>query len=391
MDRARKVAVVVPRFGEGIVGGAETLAAFYAGALTEAGWGVEVLTTTAKSADSWEPALPAGTTETGGVTVRRFDTVPRDWKQFERAARAVRDGDGSLDTERAFIMEMGYSPGLLDYVARRSAEYHRMIFLPYLFASTVLGVPATERAILVPCLHDEPWMRLGLVGRCFGAARAVWYNSLEEQALGVAQWGRSGPVVGMGFAEPVGVDADGAFRRRYGLPARYLLYVGRLESGKGVDTLLGWYRAYRRTLDPGDRALPLVLAGSGRLDGRGETGVLAIGVLSEADKQAAYRGAYLLCQPSVMESLSIVLMEAWLWGTPAVVRAGSPVTTGHVRRSGGGLVVASAGEFAAAVHVLAERVSLRDTLGSRGRQYVRMQYGRDRVIRKLVEEVDRER
>ena len=52
----------------------------------------------------------------------------------------------------------------------------------------------------------------------------------------------------------------------------------------------------------------------------------------------AYAEAVALVNPSELESFSIVLMEAWREGTPALVAAGSDVMREHVERSGGGVV-----------------------------------------------------
>ena len=69
--------------------------------------------------------------------------------------------------------------------------------------------------------------------------------------------------------------------------------------------------------------------------------VVELGYVSEEEKRAVYAGATALVNPSEMESLSIVLMEAWLEGTPAIVASGSEVMSDHVARSGGGMTFGS--------------------------------------------------
>ena len=92
------------------------------------------------------------------------------------------------------------------------------------------------------------------------------------------------------------------------------------------------YRAVRHA------DLTLVLAGDGPVTVPADTsGVRDLGYLDLAAKTAAYAAAAVVCQPSVDESFSIVLMEAWLAGTPVLVHARCPVTTHHVFQSGGGL------------------------------------------------------
>jgi glycosyltransferase involved in cell wall biosynthesis len=95
-----------------------------------------------------------------------------------------------------------------------------------------------------------------------------------------------------------------------------------------------------------------------------------MGFLSEQDKHDAYAAADLFVQPSLLESFSIVLMEAWLQGTPALVHRACSVTADHSLRSGGGLAFDTFGTFAAALDLLLARPTWRRTLGERGRDYV---------------------
>ena len=63
-----------------------------------------------------------------------------------------------------------------------------------------------------------------------------------------------------------------------------------------------------------------------------------MGYFQDADKFAVVRAALALVNPSTLESFSYVVMEAWLVGTPVLVRRHLLVTAGDVIRSGGGLV-----------------------------------------------------
>jgi glycosyltransferase involved in cell wall biosynthesis len=90
-----------------------------------------------------------------------------------------------------------------------------------------------------------------------------------------------------------------------------------------------------------------------------------------------------------MESFSIVLMEAWLEGTPAVVAEGSEVLREHIASSGGGLTFGSYETYRDAVDALLDDAALRRKLGERGREYVRDSYSWLTVKGRLRETLER--
>src|SRR5256884_8483208 len=64
--------------------------------------------------------------------------------------------------------------------------------------------------------------------------------------------------------------------------------------------------------------------------------IVSLGRVSDEDKYALLEAADVLVLPSHLESLGIVLLEAWQVGTPCLVSAKNKVTTGQVARAGGG-------------------------------------------------------
>jgi hypothetical protein len=67
----RRLAVVVQRCHESIVGGSEALAWQYAN-LLKSHYNVEILTSTALDYRTWASELPTGSEIRDGVTIRRF-------------------------------------------------------------------------------------------------------------------------------------------------------------------------------------------------------------------------------------------------------------------------------------------------------------------------------
>jgi glycosyltransferase involved in cell wall biosynthesis len=94
--------------------------------------------------------------------------------------------------------------------------------------------------------------------------------------------------------------------------------------------------------------------------------IVPLGHVSEEEKYALLEAADVLVLPSHLESLGIVLLEAWQVGTPCLVSAHNAVTSGQVARAKGGLAY-ERDDFAEA---LAAVVARRNLLGASGRRYV---------------------
>ncbi|MGH7268609.1 MAG: glycosyltransferase family 4 protein [Candidatus Rokuibacteriota bacterium] len=376
---------MVPRYGEGIVGGAETLTRGLAEHLAATGADVEVLTTCARNHVTWRNDLASGLTRDGRVAVRRFPVVPRDERVFGRLQQRIlrRERLDRADQLR-WAEESVSSPGLYAHLAERRETYDLVCFAPYLFGVTLQGIRTVpERAVLIPCLHDEPFAYLDVVRESFEACRGFIFNSAPEAELARKLYGvadRPWAVVGLGFDPPPAADPDG-FRQRHRLAGPLLVYLGRKETGKNVPLLLEYGRRYRQTHN---RDLTLVLAGDGPITApRRAEGVRDLGYLGVADKGQAYAAATVVCQPSLNESFSIVLMEAWLRGTPVLVHARCAVTAHHVLQANGGLVFGDFYEFAETLDRLLEDPGLRAKLGAQGRAYVESEYAWPAVTARL--------
>jgi glycosyltransferase involved in cell wall biosynthesis len=113
--------------------------------------------------------------------------------------------------------------------------------------------------------------------------------------------------------------------------------------------------------------------------------VLRLGYVTEEEKRSAMSGALALVNPSHMESLSIVLMEAWLEGTPALVASGSEVLADHCAAAGGGLTFATYEDFRDAVDRLVAEPAEARRMGARGREYVLDTYGWPAVRARFAE------
>ena len=99
--------------------------------------------------------------------------------------------------------------------------------------------------------------------------------------------------------------------------------------------------------------------------------VVNLGYVPDDERDAAYAAAAVLVNPSRLESLGMVVLEAWLAGTPCVVNGRSPVLREHCRASGGGLPYGSRAELVEALDLLTGDSRLRARLAAAGARYTR--------------------
>lgn len=114
-----------------------------------------------------------------------------------------------------------------------------------------------------------------------------------------------------------------AIRNKYGLPEKYILYIGTLQPRKNISTLIEAYAA------SGQRDIKLVVAG-----GRGhnfdpeidntvkkynlESDVIFPGFVDEDDKAALMRASFMFCFPSFYEGFGIPILEAMAQKVPVI-------------------------------------------------------------------------
>lgn len=169
------------------------------------------------------------------------------------------------------------------------------------------------------------------------------------------------------------VSPDPSIAALYGLPSRYLLFVGTLQPRKNLGRLLEAFAC----LPPSTRSsISLVLAGrpgvgAARLRARAQAlgiaeRVIWLSYVAEEHKPSLYAGAQALVFPSLYEGFGLPVLEAMAWGTPVIASTSSslPEVVGEA-----GLLVdpydvdALAGSMA---HVL-EDAALRERLIAAGR------------------------
>lgn len=380
----KRYGFVVPRFGAGIAGGAETLSGELAKSLAARGDEVEILTTCARDNRSWENEFTEGESIEYGMLVRRFSVDFRDLEKWVPIQLQIHDGlRPSVESQIEWMANGVNSKGLYEYLVKYEAKFDAVFFAPYLFGTTFFGaLSIPSKAVLIPCLHDEPYAYIEIMGTLFRSARGALFNSAPEKELAERLYGPTkGGVVGMGFSSTDEKPLAPYFKESF----PYLIYVGRKETGKNAHLLVD---AFSEGKDKGilSKDLKLVIVGGGSFDDLGRASALTRGDIidlphvTEKEKQSLIKHADSLVQPSVNESFSIVLMEAWLLGTPVIVHGRCEVTRHHVLASGGGLYFATPDEFPFVANEISSSKSLREDLGASGKRYVEETYCWDEVL-----------
>lgn len=393
------IALVTPWFGEHLKGGAEQLAWQVAQRLAGRGHPVEVLTTCSRSfLDGWENRMPPGTRTEGSVPVRRFSVDPRDARGFDRVnARLLAMPATSLvpgvpplaeSDEEVFWRGNLNSSRLVEHLEGARDAYDAFLFIPYLYGPIVRGLPRVRaRAYLQPCLHDEPYAYLRATTAALYAAKTLLLNSEGElhtlRRIHGAPVTDRAVIVGSGIEPVPARGAAGSGRPRPRGP--YVLCLGRRDEGKGVSFLVRCF-ARLRAEQPGT-PLALVLAGPG--EGRwdaGVPGVQDLGLVSDVEKAELLEGCLALAQPSLKESYSRVLLEAWRYRKPVLVQRTCAATAGAVAASGGGWSLDGEDEWVDALSRLpgAPAAELAD-LGARGDDYSRQHGDWDLVLDRYEE------
>ena len=378
------VLVVVQRYGD-VSGGAEAHArALVAHLRPHADF--QVATTTAADYWRWGNTYTAGIDAVDGVPVHRFPVEAgraRDFRLHEHRAFAK---EHSLAAEDAFVRAQGpVVPELLEHLRRYGRDFDAVLFFTYIYYPTAFGLPLVpERAILVPTAHDEPALRLSVYKRLFHAPRAFAFNSIEERRLVHRTFANQripGDIVGVGVDVAAARDAE-RFRARFGIEGPYLLYLGRIVESKGCATLFHHFGRWQRSR--GATSATLVLAGRGapEMAVPSDVRIRHVGGLTDTQKFDALAGASALVMPSLLESLSIVTLEAWAAGRPVIVDARSPVLGSMTARARGGLAYRSWMEFAEVAELLVSDAATGDRLGRCGQQFVAATYTWPVVVEK---------
>ncbi|MBI4263231.1 MAG: glycosyltransferase [Acidobacteria bacterium] len=410
-----RFAFVTPRYGAEIGEGPELACRLLAEQVSQR-HDVDVLTTCARDAHTWQNEYQEGSDRMRGVIVRRFAvSQPHDPGAFQQISDRLRDAPAARADELEWVRRLGpWSPGLVDHLERNSRSYDALVFFSLVHATTVHGLMAApERAVVFPCLRLDRALRFALWRELLDPVRTVGYLSATERVL-MRQYLRVSPpaeeVVGIGVESPPpqtyprhqqdpadelaaeGEDAQPSveepsaggylagrgvlFRRRHRLYGSFVLYGGRVEPDNGCEEMLDYFDTYAAA--DGDTAL--VLMGVKLIKVPDERYIYMAGVLPDRERMIAYEAADVTLVPAPDDLVAQSVLESLAVGTPVLASARNQAAVEHCRRANAGLYYATREEFVEALRLLMTNRRLREKLGANGRQYVRQHHRWDAVL-----------
>ncbi len=378
-----RIGVVVQRYGEDVIGGAETLSRDISERLNASGFDVTVFTTTAKDYITWKNHYKSGETILKGVVIRRFPVdVERDMDVFNTVSSSFFNPNNKKDiTEEEWIDLQGpVSTKLVDTIQDEQDKFDIFIFFTYLYYTTVKTLKVLKKpSVLFPTAHEEPPINMKLMKDVFEKPDALFFLTGAEMDLVKNKFS----LIGRTILSRTGVDIkrnvdESLFRRHYGIVSPFMLYAGRIEKGKGLEVLFDAFVEIRKK-----NMIDLVLMGKKLMDIPESDGIKYVGFVSEEDKASAFRGAVCSVQPSPMESLSITTLESFSQETPVLVNSACEVLMEHIKLSGGGLPFGNSDELIESFNTIYTSRNKRNLMGRIGFDYVKKYYSWDEVIRRI--------
>ena len=191
-------------------------------------------------------------------------------------------------------------------------------------------------------------------------------------------------LLGEGVETDFEYDAD-RFRKKFNIDKPYILYAGRKDEAKNINTLITYFKEYRRRNADTDMKLVLIGGGEVSIPDEIKEDVYDLGFLDIQDKYDACAGSVCLCQPSKNESFSIVIMESWLCERPVLVHKACNVTSNFAKESNSGLYFNDYFEFEGCVNYYVNNPDIAAAMGKTGRQFVLDNYKWDVIVKRFLD------
>ncbi len=384
-----RICFVVQRYGDEVNGGAEVHARQLAEHVAQyTDHEVEVATTKAIDYVTWRNEYENDEDIVNGLKVHRFPVVnERVQEKFNKISEKVAAGQADAAEQEKWMKLQGPEcPALIEWLKANKDNYDRFVFLTYLYYTTYYGLQAVgKKAVLIPTAHEEWTIHIPMFRKMFELPGAFFYNTTEEKELVNRLFNTSDipdneGIGGVGVEVPENVSAE-AFREKFGIKDKFIIYVGRIDENKCCPELFTYFREYKNRHK--DSSLKLVLAGKEIIKVPKADDIISLGFVSEEDKFNAIAASEFLVLPSRFESLSIVVLEALKLRRPALVTAGCNVLVGHCRRSNAALYYNGYYEFEGCIDYLLSHEDECRAMGENGVKYVDTNYSWKNIVERL--------
>lgn len=387
----KKIAIVNQRCGLEVNGGSEYYALTIAKKLS-AKYDVEILTTCARDYTTWENYYAPGMDSVNGVKVRRFPvSQKRDIDEYVLYyIEFFKTIYHTMEQCNEWIQKHGpLCPQLIDYIGEHKGDYDVFIFVTYEYYQTVFGMPlVAEKSIFVPTAHNDKVLRLPIFKNIFECPKAFVFLTEEEHKLisSLYDVSRISYVeAGVGVDVPEKIDIDG-FRKKFKIDFPFMIYIGRIDIGKGCDTLFNYFLEYKKR-NAGSE-LKLVLMGKPIIKVPSSKDIVNLGFVSEDYKYSGIAASEFMVMPSKFESLSISTLEAMTLRKTVLVNGRCDVLKGHCIKSNGALYYDNYFEFEGELNWLMAHPNEKKLLEENSRKYADDFYNWDVVMRKFDEVIE---
>ena len=377
-----KIAFVVQRYGEKIVGGAEYFTRLVAEKMSKY-HDIEILTTCAADYHFWKNEYPEGVDTLNGIRVHRFsNSAKRNPNRHIKIQDNVFYSPHSIDDEILWVSEQGPNcPELIKYISENQDEYDCFVFFTFRYYPSYYGIRKVgNKALLVPFAENDPVLGLTIMTEIFNSVKGIIYSTPEEKKLIENKVGikkeTSSDIIGCGIEIPENISSA----EKLG-DMKYVLYLGRIEGPKGCYQL---FEYYKKLIHEFPDFPNLVLAGLDAISIPKNNKIKYLGFITENEKYSLLKHAQFLIMPSPYESFSLVTLEAMGCGTPVLANGDCEVLKGHCLRSNAGIWYQNYEEFRECFNFLLSNEQVKDKMGENGKKYVEENYSWDIIEKKYL-------
>lgn len=401
------IAFVVVRYGLNINGGAEYHCRMLAERLTK-DYNVEVLTTCVDNYRTGENLKFKEKEIINKVIVRRFKTNPTHpelenfYKKKAKPAYKLRRflykchflaiasyffpvwHFKEKEELEALGSQVFHSPTLFNFIKENKNNYKAIIPITIDYSHvyyTTLYAP--EKTIVIPTMHYHKTAFRSTLTQVFTKAAYIAFNTTAEQKLARKIFGmhmapHSIVSVGIELSAP----SDWAVtQEKYNLPDEYMLYVGRVDQGK-LNNVYTYFLNYKKVYPNSD--LKFVLVGKQYSDPFNHPDIIYTNFVEEQEKTSIIQHAKIVINPSLYESLSLILLEAMALKKAMLVNGNCNVLKEHCHKSNNAaLYYTNEKSFIDKLHMLDSSTNLRLEMGEKGYSYVNSNYDWNIIMNKL--------